>query len=220
MELIPDLTERVTAATDFMMAVVAFIGVIQFRREQDKSTWKVNLWTAIYVLFIIAATLGTLHHGLSLSPSAYESSWLAILLTLGIMVGLFVVALIYDLFGKKTANAGLPVMILIALAFFGYSWSQGQDYSLFLMYEALALLSAMLGYAYLALRQVPGSLAMATGVFITIVAAIVQATKALSYTIIVPFDHNANYHLIQIVAILFLTSGIKQSIRQQPAQAQ
>lgn len=213
MELIPDMAERVTAVTDFMMAVVAFIGVVQIRRLHHLATWKVDLRTAIYGLFIFAAVMGTYHHGLQLSETAYNNSWTAIFLSLGIMVGLFVVGVAFDLFGVALARKLLPVMVVVALAFFGYSWTQGQDFSLFIMYEALALLSAMLGYAWLAFRRRPGGLAMALGVLITIVAAGVQATGAISYTLIVPFDHNANYHIIQIVGVLFLTAGITQSVR-------
>ncbi len=218
MELIPDVAERVTAATDFMMAVVAIIGVVQFRRDGNAASWKINLWTAVYLLFIAAALIGTVHHGLALSARAYDLSWQMIFFSLGIMVGLFVVALAYDLFGLTVAKKMLPVMIIFALGFFGFSWSQGQDFSLFLAYEALALLAALLGYAYLAVLRKPGGLSLAIAVFIIIIAAVVQATQAISYTFFVPFDHNANYHLIQIVGVLLLTHGIRQSVNASSAR--
>ncbi|MDA0788014.1 MAG: hypothetical protein O2780_01000 [Proteobacteria bacterium] len=210
-ELIPDLTERVTAATDFMMAIVGVFGVLQMRRNQPASPFKINLWTAVYLLFIIAAMLGTVLHGFVLSPGNYNLCWLGVLLSLGLMVSLFVVGFVNDLFGRVAASNLLPVMIVAGVGFFGFSWANGQDFSLFLMYESLGLLAALSGYLYLAFRRIPGASAMATGVFITILAAIVQATRALSFTVIVPFDHNAVYHLIQIAGVLFLTRGIVQS---------
>ena len=220
MEIIPDVAERVTALTDFMMAVVAIIGMVQFRRDVIPASWKINLWTAVYLLFIAAALIGTFHHGLVLSTTAYDLSWLLIILCLGMMIGLFVVALTYDVFGLIAARKILPVMIVIALGFFGFSWSQGQDFSLFLAYEAFGLLAALIGYSYLAFLRRPGGLSLAIAVFITIVAAVVQATKAMSYTIVVPFDHNANYHLIQIVGVMLLTHGIRQSVNTSSAQSQ
>lgn len=212
MELIPDIAERVTAITDFMMAIAAAIGIVQFRRMTILSPWKINLWTAIYLLFIFAAVVGTVHHGLALSPRYYDLSWLGILLALGIMVGLFVVGLVYDVSGQRAASFALPIMIVVALAFFIYSYTHGQDYSLFLMYEALALISALSGYAYLAFKGNAGALSMTIGVLITIIAAAVQATKAITFTFMWPFDHNANYHLIQIIGVFFLSHGITRSI--------
>lgn len=210
MELIPDLAERTTAITDLMMAITAMIGLSKLRRGAVLEPWRTNLWSGVYLLFIAAALIGTAHHGLVLSDAVYDSTWLAIILSLGVMVGLFVVGLVYDLFGIAPAKRALPIMIAIALTFFGYSAGFNQDFSLFLAYEALALVAALAGYLWLAAKGRSGACVMTLGVLLTIIAATVQGTKAMTFTLIVPFDHNATYHLIQIIGVLFLTEGISR----------
>ncbi len=129
-------------------------------------------------------------------------------LLLGTMVALFVVALLYDLRNKKIAQRFLPIAVSVGLIFFGISVSQGQDYSLFMMYQAAALIAALTGYTYLALKREPGSIHLASGVLTMIIAAIVQSTKAITFLPAIPFDHNSAYHIIQIVGVYFLTRGL------------
>jgi hypothetical protein len=211
MELIENPTERITAITDLMMAIVAIIGLFKIYGRDDLVIWKVRLWLTIYVLFIGAAIAGTFYHGMALPTATLKWIWGAIFLQLGMMVALFVVAVAFDLRGIVFARRLLPVMVLTGLSFFAYSLLQGQDYGLFIMYEALALLSALLGYSYLAWKKFPGGLYMAIAVFITIIAAAVQATEAISFAPAIPFDHNSAYHVIQIIGIYFLTTGVLKS---------
>ena len=208
MELIPDITERTTAATNLMMAIAACIGLPAIYKRRSQSPLRTSVWVSVYILFIVAALIGAVHHGLTLSVRIYDATWLAILLCLGIMVGLFVVGLIFDLFGRMPAIRALPVMLACSLGFFIYSAAFNQDYGLFLVYQALALLAALTGYGWLATRHRPGALWMSIGVLLTIVAAAVQGTQAISFTLLVPFDHNGIYHLIQIAGVLCLTRGI------------
>ncbi len=210
MIFIADAAERVTAATDLLMAIVALVGIIQFRSQAG---FKVNLWTLIYALFIAAALLGTVHHGFSIPATVYDATWLGVLFFLGIMIGFFVVALVLDLFGQRWALRTMPLMLVISISFFLYSTVivKSEDLSVFLIYQAVATLVALAGWSWLAVRRRPGALSMSLGVLVTMIAAAVQATEAISYTLIVPFDHNANYHLIQCCGVLLLTNGILRS---------
>jgi hypothetical protein len=211
MLIVESLTERITAITDLMMAIVAFSGFLKIRTKPELPEWKRRLWLSIYGLFIGAAISGTIYHGIAFSTSILQWIWGAIFLQLGMMVALFVVAVAYDIQGVALARRLLPVMVSIGLGFFIYSMLQGQDFRLFIMYEALALLSALIGYSYLAWKSFPGSAQMAAGVFITIIAAAVQATEAISFTPSIPFDHNSAYHMIQIVGVYLLTAGVLKS---------
>ncbi len=57
-----------------------------------------------------------------------------------------------------------------------------------------------------------GAWLMAVGIFVTIIAAGVQAGNAFSFTFIWSFDHNGVYHLLQMVGIVFLVAGLRKSL--------
>jgi len=84
---------------------------------------------------------------------------------------------------------------------------------LFVVYEAVALASALGVYLWLAsVRRLPGAGAIATGIALTLMAAAVQVSD-VSLHVVVPFDHNGLFHLVQIVALLVLASGLRRSYR-------
>ena len=50
---------------------------------------------------------------------------------------------------------------------------------------------------------------IAASVAVNIVAATVQATEAVEFTVIWSFDHNGAFHLVQLVAIGLLVRGLR-----------
>jgi hypothetical protein len=60
---------------------------------------------------------------------------------------------------------------------------------------------------------------MSAGILISIVAALVQASKMTLFQLIWEFDHNGTYHLIQIFGILLLVTGLRKSLNYQLASA-
>ena len=54
---------------------------------------------------------------------------------------------------------------------------------------------------------------MATGIFVSIIAAGIQANKSVFLTFIWRFDHNGIYHLVQIVGLMLLLMGLGSSIQ-------
>lgn len=213
MQLVDNPVELVTALTDLVMAGVGGVSCFLIFRLKTAAYWQQQLWLITFGMFTLACVLGAIHHGIALSSSLYDLSWSAILLLLGTMVGLFVVACCHDLWGREIATKVLPAMIVIALGFFATSWWLGQDFRLFILYEALALVFAQVGYLYLAAKGVPGSVALSGGIALTILAAIVQATRWVTLVPDYPFDHNAAYHMIQIPAVILLTIGIRRSLK-------
>jgi hypothetical protein len=84
----------------------------------------------------------------------------------------------------------------------------------FTIYEAVAMLFSLCGYVWLAYKdRLDGAVWMSAGILISIVAALVQASKMTSFQLIWEFDHNGTYHLIQIVGILFLLTGLRKSLK-------
>ncbi len=68
-------------------------------------------------------------------------------------------------------------------------------------------------YAYLAAKTSSRAMTvMLIGVGLNIVAAAIQATQAVSFTLVWPFDHNGVFHLVQMVALLVLCAGLRMSI--------
>jgi hypothetical protein len=53
---------------------------------------------------------------------------------------------------------------------------------------------------------------MAAGVLITIIAAVVQAGKAVRVTVLWEFDYNGLFHLIQITGVIVLTAGLRLAL--------
>ena len=82
------------------------------------------------------------------------------------------------------------------------------------IYASLALFFALSGgYIWLAFKgRLGGSWIMILGIFITIIAGVIQASKTLSFTLIWSFDHNGVYHLIQMVGIVLLVAGLRKAL--------
>ena len=53
---------------------------------------------------------------------------------------------------------------------------------------------------------------MIAGVAITIFAAVLQATRAVTFTLVVPFDCNGVFHLVQLPGLLCLLIGVRRGL--------
>ena len=89
------------------------------------------------------------------------------------------------------------------------------DFDDFILREITNLIFPLGSLAVLLLAedklQLPGGLNRPYEIILTIAAAVVQASKAISFVPEYPFDHNAAFHVIQILAIYFLLSGVIKS---------
>jgi hypothetical protein len=128
-------------------------------------------------------------------------------------VALFAVGAVYDWRGFATARASLPVLVLLALAFFAVTQIASGAFLVFVLYEAVAMLFALAVYGHLLFRSTKSGMGLMTvGVTLNIVAAIIQATRSVSFTLIWQFDHNGVFHLVQMAALIVLAAGIKSSL--------
>jgi hypothetical protein len=126
---------------------------------------------------------------------------------------MFVVGAVFDLKGENTARALLVPMLVLALGFFTVTQVGSDSFRIFVVYEALAMFGALGIYLLLAQqRRLAGAGTVAAGIFLNIVAAAIQSTGTISVTIIVPFDHNGVFHLVQIVALVVLTRGLARGM--------
>jgi hypothetical protein len=214
-ELTPSITERTTAATDVLLALIAFAGVPYLARSAPGSLGR-TAWQLALAAFALAATLGAITHGLELDQGLERGMWQILYLSLGAAVALFVVGAIHDWRGAQIARRALVPMLVVAALFYVATRLSGGTFLVFLVFQAVALVFALAVYSLLARRRVPGATLVAIALAISIVAGVVQATQSLSLTIVWELDHNGLYHLVQLVGVVVLLAGLRQTLGRAP----
>ncbi|MBU2648930.1 hypothetical protein KKI24_29760 [bacterium] len=213
MEFIGIATEQTTAVTDLVLALVSFIALLEMRLFIKTDRWKSWLWILIFGLLTAAAVLGTIVHGFKMSPSLNLFLWHPLNLALGLMVTFFIVAVVYEIWGDMIARKVLPLMIIVEACFFVVTVTWPDQFIIFIVYEALATIFALSGFLWLAITRKPaGAWFMVSGIFLTIVAAGIQASGPFRLTLIWEFDHNGVFHIIQIAAVYILVWGLRTSL--------
>ena len=213
MEFIDIPTEQTTAVTDAILAVIAIAAATYLHRISQKNRWKTFLWVWVFGLLALASVLGAIAHGFKMSKAFQTFLWHPLYFSLGVLGALFVVAVVYDIWGKGIARRALPIMVAIGVGFFGITLVWPDNFLVFIIYEAVAMLFALLGYIWIAYRgRLEGAWLMAVGIFTTIIAAGIQASHAFSLTFVWSFDHNGVYHLFQMAGIVLLVAGLRKAL--------
>ncbi len=215
MEYIKDPVEQTTAITDIILAAVALGGIFFLHRGLTNYSefFKIAIWSAAIGLIGLAAALGAAAHGLVLTQTPHQRIWQMLNMALALAVSLFVVGVVYDLWGLAASYKALPVMLISGLGFYLATLIYPGIFFVFIVFEALALFFALGAYVFLAFQgDLEGAGSMAAGILISIFAAGIQAKKSISLTLVWQFDHNGIYHLLQVVGLLFLVYGIRRSV--------
>lgn len=199
--------ERVTAITDVFMGLLAAFAALSISQLDG---FRSDLWAWTFGLLALSSFLGAVAHGFQMSQKTNDRLWMPINLSLGLVLGLFVVAALFDLSGEYVARTALPVMLLVGVGFFLFTlWKPG-TFMTFIAYEALAMLFALGVYSYIFFTgTLTGAGWLMTGILITIIAAVVQATGKAGKGIIWYFDNNGVFHVIQMAGLVLLWMGLK-----------
>jgi len=216
MKFVKDPLEQTTAATDIVLALVAFGGIVLLLGLilNSGELWKISIWSAAIGSIGLAAALGAVAHGLILSRTLHHCSWLVLNMALSLAISLFVVGVVYDLWGFEVSLKTLPILLIAGLGFYLTTLFYPGIFFLFIVYEGVALVFALAAYIYLTIQQdLPGAYLMAAGILASIIAAGIQANKSVVVTFIWRFDHNGIYHLVQVVGLLLLLAGLRWSIQ-------
>ena len=210
MKLVDDPAEKTTAATDIILALVAFGGILflQGHANGSDALWRIFIWSAAIGLIGLAAILGSVAHGLMLTPTTHNRIWLVLNMALALAVSLFVVGVINDLRGYEVSKKALPIMLVAGLGFYLATVIRPGIFIVFIVYECLALTFALWVYADQAISGHQGAGLMAAGVLLSMIAAGLQARKSIGITLIWKFDHNGIYHIVQTAGLLFLIAGL------------
>ncbi len=212
-EVIDIPTEQTTAVTDAILALLTLGALVYLLQLGQFQPWKAGLWGWVMGLLALAAALGAIAHGFKMSPEVNRFFWYPLNLALGLVIGLFVAGVTFDLWGLAAARRLLPVMLGVGGLFFVITLLVPGSFLVFIIYEAAGMLFALGAYSWLAWQgRLPGAGWMAAGVLVTVVAAAVQASESLSLTLIWPFDHNGLYHLIQMGGLLLLVIGLRAGL--------
>ena len=202
-------TELTTAATDALLALLSFLVLLRLVRMRVDAPRKRALWCWVLGLLGLGSVLGAVTHGLQWSAAVRSLLWQPLYLLLSLAVTLFVVGGIYDWRGEAAARRVLPWAVVIGAGFLPLVDLLGGAFLIFVVYEMLAMVAALVMYGVLAARQRLAGAGMVTaGIGLTIAAGAVQASP-LIFRLIVPFDHNGLFHLIQLAAILVLAKGLR-----------
>lgn len=209
----PSATELTTAATDAALGVLSFAILWRLTTLSVNATWKRSLWCWVLGLLGLASVLGAVAHGLEWSEAVRAVLWLPLYLSLGLTVSLFVVGAIHDWRGERAARALLPWALGIGAGFVALTQLLGGAFLIFVVYEGSAMLAALAIYLFLSTTgRLPGAGMIALGIGLSIVAAAVQAS-ALKVRLIVPFDHNGLFHLVQLAGTATLAKGLRRALR-------
>jgi len=205
--------EQTTALTDAVLAAVAIVCLASLWRSRARDPWKVGLWSWVLGLLTFAAGLGAVAHGFEMQEGLRSLLWHPLFLSLGLVVGLFVVAAVHDWKGQAVSRRVLPAMLAVGIVFFAVTLVASGTFLVFVAYEAVAMLSALAVYVTLAAgSRLAGAGIVALAIVLNIVAAGIQASGTVRLTIGVPFDHNGVFHLVQIVAVVVLVVGLQQGL--------
>ena len=213
MEFIDIPTEQTTAATDALLALVALgslLVVLRAARNVDRQ--KASIWAWAFGLLCLASALGAVAHGFKMSQQTNDLLWQPLNLALGLTIAMFVVGVVHDAWGEAASRRVLVPMIVVGMAFFGITRLIPGSFLVFVLYEAVAMLFALIVYTALAAQKCPVcAWWMAAGILVTIVAAGIQASGAVYVTVVWEFDFNGIFHIVQMVGVALLVVGLRRA---------
>ncbi len=209
MILIDSSTELTTAATDAVLAIECGIIILWLSSSATADRHRRIIWCWVFGLLAISSFLGALAHGLNISDSARAALWKPLYLSLGILIGLFIVGVVSDWFGGLTARRLVPWGIGIGVVFFAVTELLSGSLAVFIIYETVALSVALAIYIFLATtRREKGAPLLILGIT-TILAAGGLQVGHISFHFLFDFDHNGAFHLLQMPGIALLAIGLR-----------
>lgn len=205
--------ERTTAASDLVLAVLAFLCTLSLIRNRRADAWKTGLWSSVFLTFGVAALLGAITHGFDLPENVTTVIWMPLYYLLGLAVANFIACVIYEIYGPVIARKSLFPLFAVSVIFFIVTQMYRDIFMVFVIYQASAVILATGVYSGIAIkRKKAGAWFMVAGLVVTLAAGIFQTMNSLVLTLIWDFDHNGIYHLTQMLGIVLLFSGLKSEL--------
>ena len=225
----PELT---TAVTDGLLGAFALVLGIRLVRKSRAAKVKgaasdpsLGLWGAMLCAMAVASLLGVPAHairdiaGMNPPNAAGQSDYWAFLgLALFAMTALAGTAALRDALGPERSKPASRVLwILSAFAWFAYAVAaltrllEGY-FVVFVAYSALVMAAVLVIYVILYARsREPGRLMTAAAILVGIAGSLVQASRALRFTLVWEFDYNSVYHAFMAMSAWLIYAGTLRS---------
>jgi hypothetical protein len=211
-------TEQTTAVTDVILALFALtFSLIVYSMGRLCDRKKALIWTWAFGLLSLASVLGAVAHGITITAGTNFIIWQPINLALGLTIALFVTGVVYDMRGFSLSPGHIPVFLGIGVIFYLITLLVRAGFIIFILYESIAMLFALVSYLILAIKKKLNSFwLMTAGILVTIIAAGIQAAGTIHVKVIWEFDQNGLFHILQVVGLVFLFSGVYSELLSRP----
>jgi len=206
-------TEQTSAVTDLILAVQSIVCLFVVRRTSENQGLAITLWTWVFALLCIASSIGAVVHGFELTQGFTRILWCPLYFALGLLVALVALAAVAHFGYENVSRRLLPASFGLAFVFLVVTQLWSDSFLLFVAYEAIMMMCALV--LYVACLWVPdrqrGAGALALGVFLTLIAAAVDTQSTLRFQFIWDFDNHGIFHLIQMLGLLIISIGLYRS---------
>lgn len=212
MEFISIETELTTAVTDLLLGAAAAWTALSLlgKLGRYKIPQKPRYWAAAFGFLSVAGFIGFFAHGFEMSEDLRNILWQPLYLSLGLTISMFAAAVLIDLRMKALPGGIMPLFLAAGALFYFMTLIFPGSFLIFIVYEALAMIFALGAYIFLSVRSPRRSFALMTaGIFLSMVAAVVQATGQVEFRLIWRFDHNGLFHIIQLAGLALLYLGVR-----------
>lgn len=214
--------EMTTAITDGLFGLVAFFLAYRLNAAE---TLRTKIWKYVLGGIGLSAVLGVPAHAFyqiaGLNPPnllAQTYYWVFLGFFLFLMASLIAVAVLYDVFGEKALKRNITIMTVLGLIFYvlycviAIFQLIASYFIVFVVYSALIMLCALVAYVVMAVKRKKNSLLLfAAAIIVAIIANLVQASGAVSFTIIWTFDSNSVYHFIMMASVILFYRSVRAS---------
>jgi hypothetical protein len=214
MEFIHISSEQTTAVTDLLLGVLAIFCAGSLQRYRQTDPLKVGIWTWTFAFLALAATLGSIAHGFVMTSQVADLIWQPLNLSLGLGVALYCVGAIHDAWGRAVSRRVLLPMVCLGGAFYAVTLVIQEGFVVFVVYQVLGMSVAFFAYLQAAYhRRIRGAGVMVAAVLVNIIAAAIQAKGSVSFRLVWEFDHNGLFHLVQMIGVVLLCTGLHLSLQ-------
>ena len=202
------LSEPMTLATDYLIAVVSFILYLKVRvLFRQSGTQALHFWSFAFLATAFSALFGGSFHGFSeiLSLPVLNGLWDLTLWSLGLVVFFMCLGTFHMGLSAKYLRLATIIITVILLSYLGRSYFY-KEFLLVILNYGSALIFMLIFHGTRWLNTKDSSYAyMVWGVVISFIAAGIQQSNLALHE---HFNHNDLYHLVQLAGLLLMYKGV------------
>lgn len=200
------ITEPMTMATDYILAVFALILAIKLWRGQTTSQQSQKLWAGALIATALAALVGGTSHGFALyfNDITKAAIWKITVYAIGVGSLLMLSGTIIGSVSGRWRNGLLIVVVLHFLIYAVWMIAHNDfKYVIFDYVPAMLAIIFLQGYAFFKRRDASATWLIA-GVLVSFAAAGIQQSGIVLHQ---HFNYNDIYHIVQMGGMYLLYRG-------------